>query len=116
MLLLIQLYAGAGREVRLQTNRKLSMAHIRYVGARVANKNCKQEEIKKRLDSGNPCYHSVEIRSSSCLLSKHIKIRIYNTIVCLWFCLTIREEYRLEGGSGGKLDCRAIKWKGARGK
>jgi hypothetical protein len=40
-----------------------------------------QEEIKRRLNSGNGCYHSVQNISSSHLLSKNIKIRIYKTII-----------------------------------
>jgi hypothetical protein len=61
-----------------------------------------QEEIKRRLNSGNACYHSVQKLLSSRLLSKSLKIRIYKTItlpVVLYGCetwsLTLREEYRL---------------------
>jgi hypothetical protein len=61
-----------------------------------------QEEIKRRLNSGNACYYSVQNLLSSRLLSKNIKIRIYKTIilpVVLYGCepwfLTLREEHRL---------------------
>jgi hypothetical protein len=40
-----------------------------------------QEEIKRRLDSGNACYHSVQKLLSSRLLSRNIKITIYRTII-----------------------------------
>jgi hypothetical protein len=33
-----------------------------------------QEEIKRRLNLGNACYHSFQNISSSCLLSENIKI------------------------------------------
>jgi hypothetical protein len=61
-----------------------------------------QEEIKRRLNSGNACYLSVQNLLSSCLLSKYIKIRIYKTIIlhvalygCETWSLTLREEHRL---------------------
>jgi hypothetical protein len=60
------------------------------------------EEIKRRLNSGNACYHSVQSLLSSRLLSKNLKIRIYKTIffpVVLYGCetwsLTLRVEHRL---------------------
>jgi hypothetical protein len=61
-----------------------------------------QEEIKRRLNSGNACYHSVQNLLSSRLLSKNLKLRIYKNIhlpVILYGCetwsLKLREEYRL---------------------
>jgi hypothetical protein len=53
-----------------------------------------QEEIKRRLNSGNACYHSVQNLLNSRLLSKNIKIRIYKTItlpVVLYGCETWTE-------------------------
>jgi hypothetical protein len=59
-----------------------------------------QEEIKRILDSGNACYHSVQNPLSSRLLSKSVKIRIYKTIIlpvvlygCETWSLTLREEH-----------------------
>jgi hypothetical protein len=68
----------------------------------ITNQNLFQEEIKRRLNSGNACYHSVQNLLSSRLLSKHLKIRIYKTLILpvvlygseTW-CLTLREEQRL---------------------
>jgi hypothetical protein len=45
------------------------------------NQNLIQEEIKRRLNSGNACYHSVQNLLSFHLLSKNVKIRIYKTII-----------------------------------
>jgi hypothetical protein len=42
------------------------------------------------LNSGNPCYHSVQNLLSSRLLSKNLKIRIYKTIILLWFCTGVK--------------------------
>jgi hypothetical protein len=60
------------------------------------------EEIKRRLNSGNACYHSVQNLLSSRLLSKNIKIKIYKTIIlpvvlygCETWSLTLREEHRM---------------------
>jgi hypothetical protein len=61
-----------------------------------------QEELKRRLKSGNACDYSVQNLSSSRLLSKNIKIRIYKIIIlpvvlygCQTWSLTLREEHRL---------------------
>jgi hypothetical protein len=63
-----------------------------------------QEEIKRKLNSGNACYHSVQNLLSSCVLSENVKIKIYKTIIFpmvlyrreTW-SLTLREERRLGG-------------------
>jgi hypothetical protein len=60
-------------------------------------------EFKRRLNSGNAFYHSVQNLLSSRLLSKNVKIRIYKTIIvpvvlygCETWSLTLREEHRLK--------------------
>jgi hypothetical protein len=79
-------------------------AEFRYLRATVANQNLTQEEIKRRLNSGNACYHSVQNLMSSRLLSKYVKIKIYKTMCiispdvlygCETWSLTLREEHRL---------------------
>jgi hypothetical protein len=64
--------------------------------------NLIQEEIKRRLNSGNACYHSFQNLLSSCLLLKNVRIRIYNTIILPMvlhgyetLSLTLKEEHRL---------------------
>jgi hypothetical protein len=61
-----------------------------------------QEEIKRRMNSGNACYHSVQNLLSSRLLSKNVKVRIYKTIIlpvvlygCETWSLAVGEEYKL---------------------
>jgi hypothetical protein len=73
------------------------------LGMTITNQNLIQEEIMRRLNSGNACYHSVQNLFSSRLLSKHIKIRIYKTIilpvvlyVCETWTVTLREEHRMQ--------------------
>jgi hypothetical protein len=66
------------------------------------NRNLIQEEIKRRLNSGNAWDHSVENLLSSRLLSKNMKIITYRIIILptvLYGCetcpLTLSEEHRL---------------------
>jgi hypothetical protein len=64
--------------------------------------NLIQEEIKRRLNSGNACHHSVQKLLSSRLLSKNVNIRIYKTTIlplilysCENWSPTLREEHSL---------------------
>jgi hypothetical protein len=59
-------------------------------------------EIKRRLNSGNFCYHSAQNLLSSRILSKNLKIRIYKTVIlpvalngCETLSLTSRKEHGL---------------------
>jgi hypothetical protein len=47
----------------------------------MTNQNMIQGKIKKRLNSGNSCYHSVQNLMTSRLLTKNLKIRIYKAII-----------------------------------
>jgi hypothetical protein len=76
--------------------------HFKYLETTVTNQNLIQEEIKRRFNSGNTCYHSVQNLLSSRLLSKNVKIRIHKAIIllvdlygCETWSLTLREEHRL---------------------
>ncbi|KAJ4451867.1 hypothetical protein ANN_03345 [Periplaneta americana] len=75
---------------------------FKYLGATVTNINDTREEIKHRINMGNVCYYSVEKLLSSSLLSKNLKVRIYETGIlsvvlygCETWTLTLREEHRL---------------------
>jgi hypothetical protein len=79
-----------------------NVAQLRYLGTTITNENLIQEEINRRLNSGNACYHSVQNFLSSRLRSKNIKVRIYKIVIlsailygCATFCLTLRDTHRL---------------------
>jgi hypothetical protein len=78
-----------------------NVSKFKYLGMTVTNPNLMREEIKRRFNSGNACYHPVQNLLSSRLLSKNVKVRIYKTIlpVVLYGCetlfLTLREEHKL---------------------
>jgi hypothetical protein len=44
-----------------------NVAELKYFGMTVTNQNLIQEEIKKRLNLGNACYHSIQNVLYSCL-------------------------------------------------
>jgi hypothetical protein len=55
------------------------VAQCKYLRTTVTNKNLIQEEIKRRLNSGSACNHSVWILLSSRLLSKNVRVITYKT-------------------------------------
>jgi hypothetical protein len=90
------------REIKIANRSVENVSQIRYLEETVTNQNLIQEEIKRKLNSGNACYRSVQNLLSSRLLSKNLKISIYKTIIlpvvlygCETWSLTLREEHRL---------------------
>jgi hypothetical protein len=94
--------AGQNRDIKVGNRSFENVSQFKYLGTTVTNQNLIQEEIRRRLNSGNACYHSVQNLLSSRLLSKNIKIRIYTIIILpvvlygceIWF-LILREENKL---------------------
>jgi hypothetical protein len=78
------------RDIKIANRSFENVSPFKYLGTTVTNQNLIQEEIKRRLNSGNACYHSVQSLLSSCLLSQNLKIRIYKTIILLWFCMGVK--------------------------
>jgi hypothetical protein len=79
------------------------VAKFRYLRTTLTDQNHMHEEIKSRLNSGNACYHLIQSLLSSRLLSRNLKVKIYETIIlpvvlhgCETWSLTFREEHRLK--------------------
>jgi hypothetical protein len=93
---------GQNQEIKIANRSFENVSQFKYLGTTVTSQNLIQEEIKRRLNSGNACYHSVQSLLSSRLLLKNLKITICKTItlpVVLYghgtSSLTLREVHRL---------------------
>jgi hypothetical protein len=51
---------GKNHDIKIAKTSFENMAQFKYLGMTVRNQNSITEEIKKRLNSGNACYHSVQ--------------------------------------------------------
>jgi hypothetical protein len=92
--------AGQNYEIKIGDRSFENVTQFKYLGSTVTNQNLIQEEIKRRLNSGNAYYHSVQNLLSSRLLSKSVKIcNILVLPVILYGCetwsLTLKEEHTL---------------------
>jgi hypothetical protein len=94
--------AGQNHNIKRDNKSFERLEQFKYLGTALTNQNSIQEEVKSRLESGNACYHSVQVLLSSSLLSKNTKIKIHRTIIlpvvlygCETWYLTQREEHRL---------------------
>jgi hypothetical protein len=59
---------GQNRDLKIAKRSFEKVSQFKYLGMTVTNQNFIQKEIKRRLNSGNACYHSVQNLRSSCLL------------------------------------------------
>ena len=73
--------AGQSYNMTIDNSSFEKVEEFKYFGTTLTYQNSIQEEIKSRLKSGNACYHSVQNRLSSGLLSKSIKIKIWKNII-----------------------------------
>jgi len=61
--------AGQSHNMKIDNRSFEIVEQLKYLGTTLPNQNSIQEEIKRRLNSGNACYHLVQNRLSSSLLS-----------------------------------------------
>jgi hypothetical protein len=101
---------GQNRDIKIAKRSFENVSQFKYLGTTVTNQNLIQEEIKRRLNSGNVCYYSVQNLLSSFLLSENLKIRIYTMMIlpvvlygCETWSLKLREEHRLRMIENGVL-------------
>jgi hypothetical protein len=76
MLLSRQQNVGQNRDIKIANRSFENVSQFKYLGMTVTNQNLIRDEIKRRLNSGNGCYHSVQNLLYSRLLSKNLEIRI----------------------------------------
>jgi hypothetical protein len=69
--------AGQNSVIRIAKRLSENVSQFKYLGMTVTDQNLIQEEIKRRLNFGNACYHPVQNLLSSHLLYKNGKIRIH---------------------------------------
>jgi hypothetical protein len=65
--------AWKNHDVKLANRCFENVEQFKYLGTTITSQNLIQEEIKRRLNPGNACYHSIQNLLSSRLLSKNIK-------------------------------------------
>jgi len=95
-------HRGTNAHIKIGSNCYEKVKTFKYLGSLLTNQNSIQEEIKCRLNAGNPCYFSVQTSLYSRILSKNLKIKICKTIIlpvvlcdCETWSLTLREKCRL---------------------
>jgi hypothetical protein len=94
--------AGQNRDIKIGNRSFENVSQFKYLGMTVTDQNLTLEKIKRRLDSGNACYHLVLYLLSFRLLSKNVKVRMYKTIIlplvlygCEMWSVILREERKL---------------------
>jgi hypothetical protein len=81
--------AGQKNHIIKTANRSFEeVAEFKYLGTTLTHENCMHEELKSRLNSGNPCYHLAQSLSSLRLLFKDVKL-------VLSFLLIIHSELNI---------------------
>jgi hypothetical protein len=72
---------GKKHSIKIANGSFEDVAKFTYLGTALTDKNCVQEEINSRLNSGNACYHSVQSLLSSHLLYMNVKVKPCKTII-----------------------------------
>jgi ribosomal protein S4E len=67
---------GQNGNIKIENRSFGNVSQFKYLGTTITNKNLIQKLIKRRLNSGNVCYHLVQNLLSFRQLSKNVKIGI----------------------------------------
>jgi hypothetical protein len=67
---------GQNHDIKTANRSFENVAQFKYMGMTVTNQNSIQEEIKRKLNLGNACYHSAQSLLPFQLLSENVKIKI----------------------------------------
>jgi hypothetical protein len=73
--------SGQNQNIRIANESFGNVAKFKYLGTTLTNLNDIREEMKSRLNSRNPYYHSVQNILSFRLVSKQLKIKIHKTVI-----------------------------------
>jgi hypothetical protein len=73
--------AGQNNDIKTANRSFENVGQFKYLGTTLTNQNFIGEEIKRRLNSGNACYHLIQNLLYSRLLPKNLKIRILKIII-----------------------------------
>jgi ribosomal protein S16 len=74
--------AGQNRDIKTDNRYIENVAQFRCLATTITNQTLIQEEIKRRLKSGNACYHSVQDILTSRLLPKNVNLQKKYDFAC----------------------------------
>jgi hypothetical protein len=95
--------SGQNQNIRIANESIENVAKFKYLVTTLTNQKDIRDEIKNRLNSGNASYYSVQNLLPSRLISKNLKIKVYETVIlpfvlygCETWSVTLGEEHRLK--------------------
>jgi hypothetical protein len=72
---------GQKHSIKIANRSFKDVAQFKYLGTTLTDQKYMHKAVKKRLNSGNACYHLVQSLLSSRLLSRNLKVKIYKTVI-----------------------------------
>jgi uncharacterized membrane protein len=73
--------SGQNQNIRKNTKSFENVEKFKNLGTTLTYQYDIHDEIRSRLNSGSACYYSVQNVSSSSLISKNLKIKVYKTVI-----------------------------------